>query len=228
MKNFKSEKEFEQAIVDRLTSPKNGWQGFRDESGYKNGYSIILENVTEEILVKNWKNILFHNNKDVLNNVSLSNEEMEQVIEKIDNCPNFVETNILLTNEYISIKRSNPALDPEKIGKEVQLKIFSKKDIGKGNNIYQIARQVTFKTTKNDEKRADLMLLFNGMPLIHIELKNQSEKIQSAITQIKNYAKSGFYKRIFKLVQIVVAMKPNEMLYLPNTNDIENINDKNF
>lgn len=228
MKNFKSEKEFEQAIVDRLTSPKNGWQGFRDESGHKNGYSVILENVTEEILVKNWKDILFHNNKDVLNNVSLSDEEMEQVIEKIDNCPNFVETNILLTNEYISIKRSNPSLDPEKIGQEVQLKIFSKKDIGIGNNIYQIARQVTFKTTKNDEKRADLMLLFNGMPLIHIELKNQSEKIQSAIIQIKNYAKSGFYKRIFKLVQIVVAMKPNEMLYLPNTNDIESINDKNF
>ncbi|WNM16953.1 type I restriction endonuclease [Mesomycoplasma ovipneumoniae] len=187
MKNFKSEQEFEQAIVDRLTSPKNGWQSFRDESGNKNGYSVILQNVTEEILVKNWKDILFHNNKDVLNNISLSDEEMDEVIEKIDNCPNFVESNILLTNEYISIKRSNPALDPEKIGQEVQLKIFSKKDIGIGNNIYQIARQVTFKTTKNDEKRADLMLLFNGMPLIHIELKNQSEKIQSAITQIKNY-----------------------------------------
>ncbi|MHA0261136.1 HsdR family type I site-specific deoxyribonuclease [Mesomycoplasma ovipneumoniae] len=224
--SFKNELEFEQAIVNKLT--KNGWQGFRDESGHKNGYSIILENVTEKVLIKNWKDILFHNNKHVLNNVSLSDEEMEEVIQKIDNCPNFVETNILLTNEYIFIKRSNPALDPEKIGKEVQLKIFSKKDIGKGNNIYQIARQVTFKTTKNGEMRADLMLLFNGMPLIHIELKNQSEKIQRAITQIKNYAKSGFYKGIFKLVQIVVAMKPNEMLYSPNTNNIENINEKNF
>ncbi|WP_341516004.1 HsdR family type I site-specific deoxyribonuclease [Mesomycoplasma ovipneumoniae] len=224
--SFKNELEFEQAIVNKLT--KNGWQGFRDEFGNKNGYSVILENVTEEVLIKNWKDILFHNNKDVLNNVSLSDEEMEEVIQKIDNRPNFVETNILLTNEYIFIKRSNPALDPEKIGKEVQLKIFSKKDIGQGNNIYQIARQVTFKTTKNDEMRADLMLLFNGIPLIHIELKNQSEKIQSAITQIKNYAKNGLYKRIFKLVQIVVAMKPNEMLYLPNTDNIENINEKNF
>lgn len=175
--SFKNELEFEQAIVNKLT--KNGWQGFRDEFGNKNGYSVILENVTEEVLIKNWKDILFHNNKDVLNNVSLSDEEMEEVIQKIDNRPNFVETNILLTNEYIFIKRSNPALDPEKIGKEVQLKIFSKKDIGQGNNIYQIARQVTFKTTKNDEMRADLMLLFNGIPLIHIELKNQSEKFKA-------------------------------------------------
>ncbi|WP_341513178.1 HsdR family type I site-specific deoxyribonuclease [Mesomycoplasma ovipneumoniae] len=228
MKNFKSEKEFEQAIVDRLTTQENGWLGFEDESGNKKGYRVILENVTEKVLIKNWKDILFGKNKDILNNVNLSDEEMEEVIQKIDNCPNFVESNILLTNEYISIKRSNPALDSEKIGQEVQLKIFSKKDIGIGPNVYQIARQVTFKTTKNDEMRADLMLLFNGIPLIHIELKNQSEKIESAITQIKNYAKNGLYKGIFKLVQIVVAMKPNEMLYLPNTNNIDNINKENF
>lgn len=71
------------------------------------------------------------------------------------------------------------------------------------------------------------MLLFNGMPLVHIELKNH-KPINDAIQQIKNYADSGFYNGIFKLVQIVVAMKPNEMLYLPNTTKTENIKKQNF
>ncbi|SYV96257.1 Type-1 restriction enzyme R protein, partial [Mycoplasma putrefaciens] len=151
---------------------------------------------------------------------------MEQVLNEVRKCNTFVDSNILITGEFIGIKRTNE-LDQKKYGKQVHLRIFYRHDINAGNNVYQIARQVTTNTISG-QKRADLMLLFNGMPLIHIELKNTNNGIEKAINQIKNYSRLGFYRGIFKLVQVVVAMKPNEMIYMPNSNSYKEIVEDKF
>ncbi|WP_341490670.1 HsdR family type I site-specific deoxyribonuclease [Mesomycoplasma ovipneumoniae] len=222
---FKDESEFEQEIINQLQ--KHGWKGLIDHSNPEKGFSHVLNNINEQDLIENWKKILFYNNRDKLNDIKLTDEEMDEVIRQIQKHKDFYELNTLITNEFISIKRTFNKPSGEKEIRTVQLRIFSKHDIGKGNNIYQIARQITATSTKFIKHRADLMLLFNGMPLVHIELKNH-KPINDAIQQIKNYADSGFYNGIFKLVQIVVAMKPNEMLYLPNTTKTENIKKQNF
>nr|WP_307923839.1 type I restriction endonuclease [Mycoplasmopsis bovis] len=186
-----------------------GWKGFPDKSNPSKQYNVILGNVTEKDLIENWKNILYENNKDILNGIELSNDEMNQVIQKVQNCQNFVDTNTLINSEYIGITRTNK-LDSKMLNKEIQLKIFKRRDINVGESIYQIARQVKTNLLDDEkERRSDVILLINGMPLIHIELKNSGENILKAITQIKNYSKIGFYKNgIFKLIQVVVAMKP--------------------
>ncbi|PTD30985.1 HsdR family type I site-specific deoxyribonuclease [Mycoplasma leachii] len=221
---FTNEQEFEKAIVNSLQ--EYGWKGFVGSENLSKNYDIVLNNVTETQLIQNWKNILFENNKDILNGIALSDEEMEQVLNEVKKCNTFVDSNVLITGEFIGITRTNE-LDQDKIGKQVQLRIFYRRDIKAGNNIYQIARQVSTNTI-DGEKRADLMLLFNGMPLIHIELKNTNTDLQKAIIQIQNYSRLGFYKGIFKLVQVIVAMKPNEMVYMPNVNSYQDIVEDKF
>ena len=60
------------------------------------------------------------------------------------------------------------------------------------------------------------MLLINGMPLIHIELKKSNIPISQATTQIEKYSYEGVFDGIFSLVQIFVAMTPEETVYFAN------------
>ena len=60
------------------------------------------------------------------------------------------------------------------------------------------------------------MLLINGMPLFHIELKRSNISIKQATYQIEKYAHEGIYSGIFQLVQIFVAMTPDETVYFAN------------
>jgi type I restriction enzyme R subunit len=60
------------------------------------------------------------------------------------------------------------------------------------------------------------MLLINGMPLIHIELKKSGVSVSQAYHQIENYARSGIFSGLFSLVQVFVAMEPKETVYFAN------------
>ncbi len=156
---FNSEKKFEVALVNCLL--EYGWKGFPDKSNPSKQYNVILGNVTEEDLIENWKNILFENNKGILNGIELSNDEMNQVIQKVQNCQNFVDTNTLINSEYIGITRTNK-LDSKMLNKEIQLKIFKRRDINAGESIYQIARQVKTNLLDDEkERRSDVILPIN-------------------------------------------------------------------
>ena len=60
------------------------------------------------------------------------------------------------------------------------------------------------------------MLLINGMPVIHIELKRSGVHISQACNQIQKYSKEGVFTGLFSLVQIFVAMNPEETVYFAN------------
>ena len=60
------------------------------------------------------------------------------------------------------------------------------------------------------------MLLINGMPVIHIELKKSGVPVSQAANQIEKYAGEGIFTGLFSLVQIFVAMNPDETLYFAN------------
>lgn len=61
------------------------------------------------------------------------------------------------------------------------------------------------------------MLLINGMPLIHIELKKSGIPVSQACNQIEKYSHGGIFSQgLFSLVQIFVAMNPEETLYFAN------------
>ena len=60
------------------------------------------------------------------------------------------------------------------------------------------------------------MLLINGMPVIHIELKKSGIPVSQAYNQIEKYSHEGIFSGLFSLVQIFVAMEPNESVYFAN------------
>ena len=214
---FKNENEFELALIDLLT--QKGWE------------SEILEYKTQEELIQNWANILYENNNipDRLNGAPLTKGEMDQILEKIAALKTPFALNGLINGKTIDIKRDNPD-DALHLGKEISLKIYDRAEIAAGQSRYQILRQPKFKSASPmlNDRRGDIMLLINGMPLFHIELKNSGVPISQACEQIRKYSKEGIFSGIFALVQIFVAMTPQKMLYFANPGEWEKFNDNFF
>lgn len=202
---FNKEADFEEALIKVLS--EHGWE--------KN----VIKHPTEEDLLKNWANILFENNRgiDRLNNYPLTDSEMKQILDQIISLRTPLKLNGFINGGSVSIKRDNPD-DVEHLGKEVSLKIYNRREIAAGQSRYQIVQQPEFsaKTKLLNDRRGDLMLLINGMPVIHIELKKSGVSVTQATTQIEKYAKEGVFTGLFSLVQIFVAMEPNETKYFAN------------
>ena len=202
---YQKELDFEKDLINVLN--ENGWE------------KTILKYPTEQDLIDNWAKILFDNNRSIdrLNNYPLTKGEMAQLLEQIAQLRTPLKLNGFINGKTVSIKRDNPD-DKEHVGKEISLKIYDRKEIAAGQSRYQIAEQPIF--TAKDEMandcRGDLMLLINGMPVIHIELKRSGIPISNAYNQIQKYSESGIFSGLFSLVQIFVAMNPDETVYFAN------------
>lgn len=173
---FEQEAAFEAALINLLTE-KYGWE------------PEILRYKKEEDLIQNWKQILFENNRDVdrLNDVPLTDGEMQQILDQITRLRTPLKLNGFINGKTVAVKRDNPA-DELHFGKEVSLKIYDRQEIAAGQSRYQIAEQPVFKARSSvlPNRRGDFMLLINGMPLIHCELKRSGVDVSQAYNQIEN------------------------------------------
>lgn len=202
---FTKESEFEESLI-RILSDK-GWE------------KEVIKYPTEADLIKNWAKILFDNNRSIdrLNNYPLTDGEMQQIIEKITELRTPLRLNGFINGKTVSIKRDNPD-DKQHFCKEVSLKIYDRREIAAGQSRYQIVQQPIFakKTKILNDRRGDLMLLINGMPVIHIELKRSGVPVSQAYNQIEKYAGEGIFTGLFSLVQVFVTMNPDETVYFAN------------
>jgi len=210
---FKKEAEFEDALIKVLFN--KGWS------------SEVIMYPTEEDLIQNWANILFDNNQSIdrLNGCPLTSGEMQQIMEQIKTLRTPLMLNKFINGKTISITRDNVD-DNLHFGKEVSLKIYDRKEIAAGQSRYQIARQPKFKASSRilNDRRGDIMLLINGMPVIHIELKRSGVPVSEACNQIQKYSHEGVFSGLFSLVQIFVAMTPDETLYFANPGSWDSFN----
>ena len=202
---FNKESDFEAALIKILS--EKGWE------------KEILKNYSEQDLLRNWANILFENNRDIdrLNDYPLTDSEMQQILEQIKTLRTPLKLNGFINGKSVSIVRDNPN-DTLHFGKEVSLKIYDRREIAAGQSRYQIVQQPKFPTKSKmlNDRRGDLMLLINGMPVIHIELKKSGVPVSQACNQIEKYAHEGIFSGLFSLVQIFVALEPNEAVYFAN------------
>ena len=179
----------------------------------------VICNPTEKDLIKNWADILFENNRNIdrLNDCPLIEEEMDELLEQVKNARTPHAINGFINGKTVAITRKNPD-DKLHYGKEVSLKIYDRQEIAAGQSRYQIVEQPQFHRHEKvlQDRRGDLMLLINGMPVFHIELKKTGVPVQEAVNQIEKYAHEGVYTGLFSLVQIFVAMNPEETLYFAN------------
>jgi len=202
---FHKESDFEAALIEALSH--KGWE------------SEVIKNPTEKDLLDNWASILFENNRDIdrLNDHPLTSGEMQQILEQINELRTPLRLNGFINGKTVTITRDNQK-DTLHFGKEVSLKIYDRHEIAAGQSRYQIVQQPRFDKKKAilGDHRGDVMLLINGMPLIHIELKRSNVPVSQAYNQIEKYAKAGKFSGLFALVQVFVAMEPAQTKYFAN------------
>ena len=202
---FEREADFEQALIRVLMT--KGWE------------DTVLQHPTEQDLIRNWAKILFDNNRgiDRLGDYPLTDSEMRQILEQIAQLRTPLKLNGFINGKTVSIKRDNPD-DKAHCGKEISLKIYDRMEIAAGQSRYQIVQQPVFpsKSKMLNDRRGDLMLLINGMPVFHLELKRSGIPVSQACNQIEKYAYEGVFTGLFSLVQIFVAMNPEETRYFAN------------
>ena len=216
---YDDELAFEADLAEVLHN-SHGWDG------------DIIMYPSEEDLIQNWANILYENNRDIniLGDYPLTKTEMQQILDKVNALRNPFEVNRFINGKQVSIKRDNEA-DKHNCGKDVYLKIFDPDEICAGQSRYQIVRQPRFKAAQDlgRSRRGDMMLLINGMPVIHIELKKTGVDVSQATFQIKGMVTEGILTNgIFKLIQIFVAMTPEKTLYFANPGAAENFKPEFF
>jgi len=149
--------------------------------------------------------------------VPLTDSEMQQIIEQIRELKTPLKLNGFINGKTVSIVRDNPA-DPLHVGKEISLKIYDRHEIAAGQSRYQIVQQPQFKRQSKilNDRRGDVLLLINGMPVIHLELKRSGVALSEAYHQIEKYSHEGIFSGLFALVQVFVAMTPDETVYFAN------------
>lgn len=202
---FDKEEDFENAFITLLKSC--GWE------------KEVIKYPTENDLIKNWANILYNNNrdKDKLGDYPLTETEMSQIIEQITTLRTPFSLNSFINGGTVAIKRDNPD-DKLHLGKEVSLHIYDRHEIAGGKSRYQIVEQPKFAAPSSifPTRRGDVMLLINGMPVFHIELKKSGIPLSKACNQIKKYSEQGIFTGLFSLVQIFIAMTPEDAVYYTN------------
>lgn len=201
---FNKEADFENALIALLTT--KSWE------------KEVLRYPTEEELIANWQAHLNKTNQHIDKlDVPLLRTEMNQILEQVQALKTPYALNGFINGKTVAIKRENEK--SRHFGKEVSLDIFDREEISAGKSRYQIAQQPRFSPRSDlyPKQRGDLMLLINGMPMFHIELKRSGVPISQATNQIERYHKAGAFSGIFSLVQVFVAMTPEECRYFANT-----------
>lgn len=196
----------------------------------KAGWREVLKNKTKEELEQNWRQIIFERNRVELNDVPLSDLEFDKVKELVRTDANTpVKANNFINGRPIAIERDSDSEDVKHRSKPVYLDLFDAQQIAGGNSRYQIAEQTYFYTdSKHQDRRGDITLLINGMPVIHIELKASGVDVDEASNQIIKYAQENVWTGIYSLVQVFFAITPEDAIYFANAGDYKKFSNEFF
>ncbi len=177
---------------------------------------------TEEDLWNNFRSILESNNQDKLEGIPLSDTEFERIKNQVISS-SFYDAGIKLQGEngifIVKIQRET---------KPVILKVFDRRMKTGGSSVYEIINQYNaFRDKENDklpqkDRRFDVSFLFNGLPLIHLELKNgKNASYIEAFNQIQKYIREGHFKGIFSLIQMFVVSNEVNTKYIAASSNME-------
>ena len=174
---------------------------------------------TEEQLWDNFKYILEQNNKAKLNDIPLSESEFAKIKNDLSHA-SFYDAGKWLTGEngrvYVHVQRGNETL---------HLVVMNNEHVAGGTSVYEVINQYPAFRSKEEEesrdRRFDVSLLINGIPLIHIELKNKEHSYMDGFRQIKKYIAEGKFHGIFSNVQMFVVSNAVDTKYFAAARDTE-------
>ncbi|MDE0564413.1 HsdR family type I site-specific deoxyribonuclease [Exiguobacterium sp. B2(2022)] len=115
----------------------------------------------------------------------------------------------------ITIEREDTSLG------SMSLILYSNRDIGGGISTYEVVHQIAKQKVDEDgrDRRFDVTLLINGLPIVQVELKKVTAKdgVYQAHNQIKKYAEEGLFRNnIFSTLQLFVISNEQTTRYFAN------------
>lgn len=197
---MEQENVLEQNLIDQLTHGESQWT-LRDD----------IKN--ENDLWNNFFEILSRSNKNVLKDVPLTNNEKAIIKSKIIH-PTFYKSAEWLAGVNgeirLQIQRDNTQLGT------ADFVVINNNNIAGGNSVYEVVHQIQFHKRREIDRnrRGDVTLLINGLPMIHIELKNRAHSPKEALNQIQKYIDEQMFSGIFSTLQFFVVTNGSYTQYI--------------
>jgi type I restriction enzyme, R subunit len=198
-----SELAFENEVIDYLT-----------KIGGVKQWEYKKDIKTTEQLWDNFKMILEQNNRARLD-APLSVTEFNQVKKIITSIESPYHAGQFLYGVN-GVSEIEVDLDN---GKHVFLTVFDQAQVGGGNTVYQVVNQIKRPKVIDGKpnRRFDVTLLINGLPIIQIELKKALHSTTESLNQMEQYIAEKQYSGIFSTLQILIAMTQFDIRYMANT-----------
>lgn len=194
----------EQKLIDQLCHGESQWT-----------YRPDIR--TEEELWDNFRYILEQNNKAKLNDGHLTDSEFAKIKNDLSHA-SFYDAGKWLVGEngqvYVHVQRGNETL---------HLLVLNNEHVAGGTSVYEVINQYQAFGDEDDarDRRFDVTLLINGIPMIHIELKNKDHSYMDGFHQIKKYIAEGKFRGLFSNVQMFVVSNGVDTKYFSAARDNE-------
>ena len=195
----------EQKLIDQLVFGDSQWT-----------YREDLK--TEEDLWKNFRYILEQNNKERLNGESLTDIEFDQVKNQLQ------FSSFYKAGEWLIGENGKVMVHVQRGTEKLHLVVMNHEHIAGGSSVYEVINQYRALNTDNKnlptrDRRFDVTLMINGLPMIHIELKNKQHSYMDGFWQIKKYIGEGKFTGIFSAVQMFVISNGVDTKYFSAASD---------
>ena len=196
----------EQKLIDQLVYGESQWI-----------YRPDLK--TEDDLWNNFRYILEQNNKDRLDGEHLTDAEFEQVRNQLQ------FSSFYKAGEWLVGENGKVMVHVQRDTEKIHLVVMNHEHIAGGSSVYQVINQYRAlrdeEETKAQDRRFDVTLMINGLPMIHIELKNKQHSYMDGFWQIKKYIGEGKFTGIFSAVQMFVISNGVDTKYFSAAGDME-------
>jgi len=206
-----AEAKFEAALIKKLEA--EGW-----------AYRKDLSNVSIHKLEEHWREVLNENNAYKLKGKPLSDIEFGLIRQELQRIHTPYDAQLLLVGAggvgTLPLTRDD--------GTPLEIEIFYEDDVAGGRSRYEVVSQVTFTDLPHgltSKRIIDLALLINGIPVVHIEEKDEHLQNQwHAFEQLKGYHGDGLYVGLFSFVQVQCIMSQHSAHYFARPNAFDHYN----
>ena len=200
MMQVKPELEIEKQLISQLVTGESQWT-YRDDLK------------TEEQLWKNFFEKLAQNNVALLADHPLTEQEKHQIKNQL-NFVSYYDAAKWLVGENgiakVEVQREDASLGT------IRLSVIWRDNIAAGKSSYEVVNQVERDkiNPQDQDRRLDVTLLINGLPMIQIELKSPRVAFLDAFHQIKKYDREGKFRGIYSSLQMFVVTNKVDTRYI--------------
>lgn len=192
------ELQIEKDLITQLTRGESQWT-----------YRPDIRNI--EDLWDNFFAKLAENNVRLLADHPLTDNEKYQIKNQL-NFVNFYEAAKWISGENgiakVQVQREDASLGT------IRLEVLWRSNVAGGKSSYEVVNQIVTGGKGLRQRRGDVTLLINGLPMIQIELKSRSHPFKDAFRQIQKYEKEGQFHGIYSSLQMFVVSNVNDTRYI--------------